>query len=201
MGGVDHPVSVVASGLGAAFVVRAAADRPSLFDRVVLVAPTGLEARHIARTGPQPRLVQGLLRLPLLGQGGYNLVATRRALRGALGRGGAGQDRRATAAWLDYLYLAAHQPGARFALASLYSGLLDAPLAATYPDLPQPILLVWGKSARQRPLEQARAFRQANPRADIRVLAAGDRPHEHAADEFARAVRAWLRAPSTSRSP
>jgi pimeloyl-ACP methyl ester carboxylesterase len=200
MGGVDHPVSVVASGLGAAFAVRAAADRPSLFDRLVLVAPTGLEARHIARTGPRARLARRLLRLPLLGEGGYNLLASRAALRGTLGGGGE-PDRRAAAARLDYLYLAAHQPGARHAPASLFSGLLDAPLAAAYPELTQPILLVWGKAARRTPLEQARAFRQANARADIRVLTAGDRPHEDVPDEFTRAVRAWLRAPSITRSP
>jgi pimeloyl-ACP methyl ester carboxylesterase len=200
MGGVDHPVSVVASGLGAAFAVRAAADRPSLFDRLVLVAPTGLEVRHTLRTGPQARLARELLRLPLVGEGGYNLLTSRPALRSALGRG-AEQDRRTANARLDYLYLAAHQPGARYAPASLFSGLLDAPLAAAYPELVQPILLVWGKAARQTPLEQARAFRQANPRADIRVLTAGDRPHEDAPDEFTRAVRTWLRSPSTTRSP
>jgi pimeloyl-ACP methyl ester carboxylesterase len=201
MGGVDHPVGVVASGLGAAFVVRAAASRPGLFDRLALVAPTGLGARDKAHTGLGARAARDLLRLPLVGEGAYNLLTTRRRLRGALGRRGAGEDRRAATARLDYLYLSAHQPGARYALASLWSGQLDAPLAATYPDLAQPILLVWGKAARRTPLEQARAFRQANPRADLRVLPAGDRPHEDTPEEFARAVHRWLRAPSATTSP
>jgi pimeloyl-ACP methyl ester carboxylesterase len=201
MGGVDHPVAVVASGLGAAYVVRAAAARPSLFDRLALVAPTGLEARDRARAGLVAQVARDLLRLPLVGEGGYNLLTSRTALRLARGRAGAEEDRRAAAAQLDYLYLSAHQPGARYPLASLWSSQLDAPLGATYPDLTQPILLVWGRAARRAPLDQARAFRQANPLADLRVLPAGDRPHEDAPVEFARAVREWLATPSITPSP
>jgi pimeloyl-ACP methyl ester carboxylesterase len=140
------------------------------------------------------------LRAPLLGEGAYNLLVSRVALSRAL-EGGAGEDRRARNTRLDYRYLSAHQPGARYALASLFSGQLAAPLAAVYSDLPQPILLVWGKAARQSPLEQVRAYRRANPAADVRLLAAGERPHEDAPDAFTRAVGTWLRAGSTTRRP
>jgi pimeloyl-ACP methyl ester carboxylesterase len=200
MGGVDHPVSLVAAGLGAAFAVRAAAERPHLFDRLVLVAPPRLDAAGGQWARVNAPLARALLRLPLLGEGAYNLLVSRLALSRALGDG-AGEDRRARNARLDYRYLSAHQPGARYALASLFSGQLEAPLADVYPDLPQPILLVWGKAAGGAPLEQARAYRHANPAADIRLLAAGDRPHEDTPDAFTRAVGTWLRASSTTRLP
>ena len=70
MGGVDHPVSVVASGLGAAYVARAAAERPRLFERLVLVAPAGLEARLGARAS--------------MGAGGACAAAAAAAWRGEL---------------------------------------------------------------------------------------------------------------------
>jgi pimeloyl-ACP methyl ester carboxylesterase len=200
MGGVDHPVSVVASGLGAAYAVHVAAERPHLFDRLVLVAPPRLEAPHGARAGLGGQVARALLRLPLLGEGAYNLLVSRPALRSTLARG-AHEDRRAYQARLDYRYLSAHQPGARYALASLFSGHLAAPLAAVYPDLPQPILLVWGRSARWSPLGQVRVYRQANATADIRLLAAGERPHEDAPDAFTRTIGAWLRASNATRLP
>ena len=40
---MDHPVQVIASSLGAAFTIRAAAERPDLFDRLVLIEPTGIQ--------------------------------------------------------------------------------------------------------------------------------------------------------------
>ena len=48
VGAADHPAFVVASSLSAAFTIRAAAERPSLFSRLVLIEPTGIESR----TGP-----------------------------------------------------------------------------------------------------------------------------------------------------
>jgi pimeloyl-ACP methyl ester carboxylesterase len=200
MGGVDHPVSVVASGLGAAYAVRAAAERPHLFDRLVLVSPPRLEAPHGARARLGGQAARALLRLPLLGEGAYNVLVSRPALSRALG-GVTGEDRRAYHARLDYRYLSAHQPGARYALASLFSGQLATPLAAVYRDLPQPVLLVWGRSDRRAPLEQVRAYRQANTTADIRLLAAGERPHEDTPEAFTRTVGAWLRASNATRLP
>ena len=43
VGGMDHPVQVIASSLGAAFTIRAAAERPDLFDRLALIEPTGIQ--------------------------------------------------------------------------------------------------------------------------------------------------------------
>src|SRR5262245_47847247 len=43
VGGMDHPVRVIASTLGAAFTIRAADEHPSLFDRLALIEPTGIQ--------------------------------------------------------------------------------------------------------------------------------------------------------------
>ncbi len=96
-------------------------------------------------------------------------------------------------------YAQTHKPGARYPVASLISGALDAPVRDLYGLLKMPILLVWGQHARFTPLEQARAFRQANPRAETRVYDCGDLPQEEKASEFARDVAAWLLAPIRSR--
>jgi pimeloyl-ACP methyl ester carboxylesterase len=201
MGGADHPVSVVASGRSAAFAIAAVADRRSLFESLVLVEPMGLEAHTATRVTPPLRLTRGLLRLPMVGEGLYNVVASRASIRRFLARQSAASGETLTDSLIEYHYLAAHQPGARYALASLLSGALDTSVASAYSDLQQPILLVWGKESRQSPLENARAFHQANPRADIRVLPAGALPQEETPEEFVRAVGAWLRTVVSARRP
>lgn len=69
VGGVDHPVRVIASGLGAAFTVRAAAEHPSLFSRLALIEPTGIEDLAGNPTERIHVAQRRLLRTPFLGEG------------------------------------------------------------------------------------------------------------------------------------
>lgn len=193
MGAADHPISVIASTLGAAFAVRAAAERPNLVERLVLIEPSGIEPTPAAAPDPVKRVARGLLRSPVLGETLYNVIASRPSLRYFL-RHQTYADRAAvTHALVDYYHTAAHQPGARYATASLLSGMLDTPVASAYATLPQPILLVWGKHARRAPLEQAREYRQRNARAEMRVFDCGALPQDEMPDAFVREVGMWLR--------
>ena len=200
VGGVDHPVRVIASGLGAAFTVRAAAEHPSLFSRLVLVEPTGIEDLASNPEERMHRAQRWLLRTPLAGQGFYELLTSRASIRYFLRRT-YGTRADISDDLVDQYYLMAHQPGARFAPASFVSGTLDTPIREQYELLRVPILLLWGKNASFTPLEHARAFRQLNPRADLRVFDCGSLPQDEVPDEFVREVSAWLEAgrPSASR--
>jgi pimeloyl-ACP methyl ester carboxylesterase len=199
MGGADHPVSVVASSLSAAFTIHAAADRPSLFERLVLIEPTGLEVLNAPRVTPERQVARGVLRSPVVGEGLYNLVASRPSIRYYLGHQAYADAAAVTDELVDYYYLTAHQAGARYAPASFISGTLDTPVGGVYPELRQPILLAWGKDARIAPLGQARAFREANAGTELRVFDSGARPQDEMPEEFAREVALWLRAGSGSR--
>jgi pimeloyl-ACP methyl ester carboxylesterase len=198
VGGVDHPVSVVASALSAAFTIRAAAERPSLFERLVLVEPTGIEHLADATATPGKRLALALLRAPMIGTALCNLVSSRLALRFFL-RLVYDDTRKVSRELVDYFYAQAHQPGARFPLASRLSGRLNTPVHDLFALLKQPVLLVWGKDARLQPLDRAQAFRQANPNAELRVLDCGSLPHDERAGEFVEEVSAWLCIPIRSR--
>lgn len=199
MGSADNPVSVVASSLGAAFAIQAASDRPSLYDRLVLIEPTGLETLNAARVTPDRQILRGLLHSPVVGEGLYNLIASRASIHYFLSRQTYADKHAVTSDLVNYYYIAAHQPGARFAPASFISGTLDTPVGAAYPELRHPILLIWGQEARITPLEQARAFRQANPRAEMRVFECGALPQDEEPDEFVREVSVWLQSKSGTR--
>lgn len=192
-GGADHPVRVVASSLGAAFTIRTASARPNLFARLVLVEPTGIEDLAVGGENPQRRAGRWLLRTPLVGQALYNGIAARPSIRYFL-RQSYARSVELSDDLIDYYYTMAHQPGARYAPASFVSGTLNTPVLEAYASLRMPLLLLWGKSARFTPLERARAFRLANPRAELRVYDCGSLPQEEVPGEFVRDVTAWLGA-------
>lgn len=200
VGGVDQPVRIVASTLGAAFTIRAAAERPGLFERLVLIEPTGIEELAQRNETTARRAGRALLRSPLVGQAIYNAIVSRPSLRYYLKTQAYSDSSRVTDDVVDYYYTTAHQPGARYAPASFISGTLNTPVASVYPLLRQPILLCWGKDAKFTPLEQARAFRQANPRAELRVFDCGGLPQDELPEEFTREVSEWLLAESQART-
>ncbi|MGZ3584970.1 MAG: alpha/beta fold hydrolase [Ktedonobacterales bacterium] len=199
VGGADHPVNVIASTLGAAFTIRAAAERPGLFSRIVLIEPTGIESLAKAGDSLGRRIGRAVLRSPLLGQGIYNLITSRPSIRYYLRSQTYADPNMVSDDMVDYYYTMSHQPGGRYAPASFISGTLNTPVASVYPLLKQPILLSWGKDAPFTPLENARAFRQANPHAELRVFDCGGLPQDEQAEEFTREVSSWIKAASPSR--
>lgn len=201
VGAGDHPATVVASALSAAFTIRAAAERPGLFARLALIEPTGIESLATANDSLWRTLLLDLLRSPLLGQGIYNVIASRPSISYFLKSQTYADRTHVSDDVIDAYYMMAHQPGARYAPASFISGLLNTPVSSVFPLLKQPILLLWGKDARFTPLENAGAFREANPRAELRVFDCGGLPQAERPDDFARELREWLGAgrPSASR--
>lgn len=200
VGGVDQPVRIIASSLGAALTIRAAAERPGLFERLVLIQPTGIEELADARETPGRRVGRAVLRSPLVGQAIYNVIVSRPSISYFLKSQTYSDPAEVSDDMVDYYYTLSHQPGARYAPASFISGTLNTPVASVYPLLKQPILLCWGKDARFSPLENARAFRQSNARAELRVFDCGGLPQDELPEEFAHEVGDWLLAPSPSRS-
>jgi pimeloyl-ACP methyl ester carboxylesterase len=198
VGGADQPVKVIASSLSAAFTVRAAAERPGLFERLAFVEPTGYEELASSGETPLRSAALALLRLPLVGQGIYNGIASRPSIRYFLRSQLYGDPAAVSDDMVDHYYAMAHQPGARYAVASFLSGMLNTPVGSMYPLLKQPILLCWGKDARFAPLENARLFRQSNPRAELRVFDCGGLPQDEQPAEFVHEVAAWLTAPIPS---
>jgi len=148
----------LASSLSGAYAALAAGEAG--LSKLVLVCPT-------ADTGPGLGWARTLLRTPLLGEGLFNLLVSRRSLRWFDRREAyLGEPDRAT---VDYQYRTAHQPGARFAPAAFIGGGLDpdADLGATLAALDIPVTLVWGREATRPPLAVGRALAE---RADTRLV-------------------------------
>ncbi|HEX9038948.1 MAG TPA: alpha/beta fold hydrolase [Ktedonobacterales bacterium] len=194
VGAADHPVTVVAPGLSAAFVIHAAARRPDHFSGLALIEPAGLPVDARGTGSALATLQRALLRSPLLGEALYNLVVSRPGLRAGLGYSAYSDFRAVSDDIVDQFYTMAHQPGARFAPADALAGALFTPVSATFASMTTPTLILWGRRDHRMPVSRARAFQELRPDLDLRVFPTGGLPQEEAPDAFLRALLGWMGA-------
>lgn len=188
---VGGPAHVIASSLSAAHALALAAEEPGLLRSVVLVNPTGLlaQAGGADRGG---RLLRNLFRAPWVGEALFNLLVSRPSLRLVSSRLYRDGDLQEAAA--EQRYLAAHQPGARFAPAAFLGDALGQNAYMALRNLQVPALAVW--SDVEYPLDTHReraAFVGVAPDVpQVVIEGCGVLPHEERPEEVARAFHDWL---------
>ena len=181
---IGAPVPIVAAGVSGAHAVLLAARDAERWPAVVLSVPTGI-ARTRARRGLTGDALRLLVESPVVGTSVYNALVTRAALRQFFEEVYA-RRARVTPELVDQYYASSHQPGAKHALAALVSGRLDVDVRHALRRLTQPLLVVWGKHARQTPVEHAHSFRVLKPDARVELLDhCGDLPHVEQPADFA----------------
>ncbi|MEF8813409.1 MAG: alpha/beta hydrolase [Halovenus sp.] len=150
----DQPV-VVANGLTGAYASEAAAETE--IDRLVLITPTD------SSMGDRQAWRRGLLRSPVVGEGLFNLLVSKPAIRYFNADHGYYDPDTLPSDVVDYEWLTAHQEGARFAPASFVSGFLDpeTPLTETLEEVAEPVTLVWGRNSDVAPLSEGRDLAEA----------------------------------------
>jgi len=150
----DEP-TVLASSLSAAYATRAAGEVSVA--ELLFVCPT-------ATTIPGRRTwLRSLLRTPVVGEGIYNALTSKPAIRWFLADHGFAREENITDEWVEYDWATAHQPGARFAPASFIGGFLDldTDLGADLAALDVPVTIIWGSEARMPDPETGRELADA----------------------------------------
>jgi pimeloyl-ACP methyl ester carboxylesterase len=183
---------LVASSLSAALVVPAVVRSPRLFEKLVLICPTGLGSldRPSGRLG---KAVYGLFRAPVLGDALYNAIVSRPGIRYYLGNMAYHDKKFVTGDLVEDYYRTSHQPGAKHFPAAFVSGKLNLGLTDLWTRVPQKSLLVWGQEAKTVPPTEARDFTRRNPRAELKVFRdAALLPHDERAETFNEEVRQFL---------
>lgn len=188
---------VIATSLSAAYVVALAQRDPSLFRRLVLICPTGIEELH-QPVGIGGTATRSVLRAPVLGTTFYNALTSKTGVRDYLTRRIYARPESVTEEVVDQYHTSAHQPGGENVLPYFISGHLNINIAESFRGVVDLPLLVWGAEAKETPVDQAEAFLIANPNAKLEVInRAGVLPHEEEPEAFLAAVRPFLAAAPT----
>lgn len=179
----DEEPLVVASSLTGAYTATAASEVG--VDRLVLVCPTD------STMGDRRAWLRTLLRTPVLGEGLFNLMVSEGGLRYFNADHGYYDEAAIPEDVLEYEWLTAHQPGARFAPAAFASGFLDPDeaLTDTLPAVDAPVTLVWGRNAETTPLEEGRTLAEAADAELVVFDRAKLLPHAEHPGEFLAVVR------------
>ena len=183
----DEPPVVVASSLTGSYAALAADEVPVA--DLLLVCPT------TDTMGSRSVPLRTLLRSPVLGQALFNIVGSRASIRRSQADHGYFDPTNLPAEVVDYEWAMAHQPGARFAPASFFTGFLDPDedLGAALAGLEAPVTLVWGREASTTPLSRGRDLAD---RADARLVVFDDAallPHVEHPDRFLEVIRGGVR--------
>lgn len=194
---IGAPTAVMGSSLGGAFAIALAARHPERFTRVIAICATGVgQLRERSSAGDA---VKAFVETPVVGDAFYGLLTTRPSISIFLKKS-YWNDGRVTDALVDIYHQAANQPGSKRPIAAFVGMRYNYDVAAVLPALRQPLLLFWGREAKQAPVAQADGFTRLKPDTELVILdGAGDLPHDERADEVNARVLAFLAAGSGAR--
>jgi len=179
----DEKPLVVASSLTGAYTAMAAAEVD--VDRLVLVCPTD------TTMGERRPWLRTLLRTPVLGEGLFNLMVSEGGIRYFNADHGYYDVAALPDEVIEYEWLTAHQPGARFAPAAFAAGFLDPEeaLADALAAVDARVTLVWGRNTETTPLEEGHALAEAADTELVVFDRAKLLPHAEHPEEFLEVVR------------
>jgi pimeloyl-ACP methyl ester carboxylesterase len=189
IGGTAH---LVASSLSAALVMPAVVRSPRLFQKLVLICPTGYGTldRPSGRLGD---VIYGLFLAPILGSTLYHAIVSRWGIRYYLGRMAYHDANLVTEELVEEYHKVSHQPGARYLPAAFVSGKLNFGVADLWPRVPHRTLVCWGLEARTAPVREAQRFVENNPRSEPRIFKdATLLPHDERARTFNEELKTFL---------
>ena len=187
---VHQPCVLVASSLAGAYAIALGARDPGRFPALVLIEPTGLIRMH-RRPRPIDDARRLLIESPVVGTAVYHALVSRRRLRRVLADAYA-DDALVTDALVEAWFEAAHQPGAKYATASLIGRRLNLDVRRELRRLRQPLLLVWGERAVHAPVDDVRGFQVLKPDTRVVILDAAGLPHDERPREFTEALLGFL---------
>ena len=192
----DPPAKVIAISLSATYAIRVADKYPELVHSLTLVSPTGAGILS-NRPGMTGAAFYGILQSPVLGTSFYNALASERSIRDFAREQYFFDRNRVTKRFVNYHYVASHQPDAQHAIAAFLSGFLNTDARAGFANLVQPVTLVWGKEDKTNPIEKAAELLQINPRARLKIF---DRCRMSPPEEHPEKFNALLRQVAPARA-
>ncbi|OYT70058.1 MAG: alpha/beta hydrolase [Chloracidobacterium sp. CP2_5A] len=190
---IGAPCHAIASSLGAAYVIRAACLAPELFQKLTLIAPTGIRALADERPTLGKRIARRILFSPA-GTLLFKLLGARVAIRYFMTTQGFHDARNFTRDYEDHIYDTMRAKNAKYAPIAFLTGMANCNVSQLFGRLSAPTRLVWGKNAQTTPARQAADFLARKPDARLVLFdACALLPHDEHADQFNWMVKEFLR--------
>lgn len=155
-----QPVTVVASSLTAAFVIRLAITHPDLFHSLFLVCPSGFDdfAQGAGRRIPLPIINSPLLENLIYTLGAENEFAVRNFLQNFL----FAKPERVSQEMVSAYLTSAQQPDAKFSALAFLRGDLYFDLSLYIQQLKIPTVFFWGEKAQFTSIKVGRRLANLN---------------------------------------
>ncbi|AFY59047.1 hypothetical protein Riv7116_6727 [Rivularia sp. PCC 7116] len=193
------PVSVIAAGHSAPYVLWLASKYPQVFSRIVLVAPTWRGPLAVMGVnGIIRNLVKQVVRLPIIGQILYKLNTLPSFLKFMYRRHVYVDAEKLTPNFIQDKWESTQQPGGRFAPAAFVTGCLDlvtrrSDLLGLVRKISVPVMLVIAKSSPRSSREEMEAIANL-PGVESLVLEGSLGMHEEYPDIIAEEILPFLGA-------
>jgi pimeloyl-ACP methyl ester carboxylesterase len=154
------PVTVVASSLTAALVIRVAINQPDLFKKLLLISPSGF---NDFGEGAGRRLPVEVINIPFLDNLIYALGAENElAVRNFLERFLFAKSERVTSEMVQAYLTSAQQPNAKFSALAFLRGNLYFDLSLYIQQLTVPTVIFWGEKAQFTRVELGKRLAKLN---------------------------------------
>jgi pimeloyl-ACP methyl ester carboxylesterase len=190
----EESAALVGSSLGAAFAIRAALRAGDRVERLAAICPVGMAGSLDGHAPLVSSPVTTLFRSPLVGEGLFNVLASKPSIRRFLQHRAYADPACVTPEIVDHYYAVSHQPGARYVPAALAGGLLNCDVARDLPFLMLPLLIMWGEKAPSiNPRSNAEEFLRLAKGARLVTFAdSGLLPHEEEPEAVDEALETFL---------
>lgn len=163
----NQPVTVIASSLTAALVIRVAIAHPELFKSLILSAPAGLS--DFGEDDSKNFFAQ-IISIPVLDRLLYSTgIATKEGIRSFLEQRQFAQPPRVYEEIVNAYLESAQQPNAEYAALSFVRGDLSFDLSLYIQQLTTPTAIIWGQKSQLTRAEIGHRLAQLNPQA-IRIF-------------------------------
>jgi pimeloyl-ACP methyl ester carboxylesterase len=159
----NSPVTVIASGLTAAFTLRAAVESPEYFKSLILVSAAGLN--DFGRNYSANPFAQ-FIKTPIIDRLLYSTgIATPLGIRVFLEQQQFGSRDRVYSEIIEAYLQSAQQENAEYAALSFVRGDLSFDLSQYVPRLKVPSVLIWGRKSSYVGPDLGRRYMELNPTA------------------------------------
>jgi pimeloyl-ACP methyl ester carboxylesterase len=191
-----RPAAVIASSLGAAFTVRAVAQKSLDVGTLVLTCPTGLAGVLDGQRTRFQASLTNLIMAPGIGEVLFNGLASRPSLKWFLETQAYADPQSATPEVIENYWIATHQSGSRYVPAHFVGGALNCPIGMDLPRIDAPVLILWGERAgNTSPVKTAPQYAELARRGELTTF---DRskllPHEEEPNACAERIECFLAA-------